>query len=274
MVTQASWDDVWLSEGFATWFSAKVMDEEQPATRQHLAAVGLRERIMGVDASPRTRPVRLAMHSREDTKTVYARIVYDKGAAILLMLDGWLGEDRVQAGLRAYLKAHRFENATTADLESALRTAAGVDPAPVMDSFLNQTGIPEIHGEARCDQGAPKMEIEQTNTEHQWNVPVCWRADGTGTTCAVLNSEHREVALKSCPAWIYLNAGGNGYYRTAWTAPQLSALDMTKLTAAERLTLVGDLKALKSSVDVSAALTRLATDVEPEIAKAASDALK
>jgi hypothetical protein len=49
---------------------------------------------------------------------------------------------------------------------------------------------------------------------------------------------------------------------------------MTKLTAAERLTLVGDLKALKSSVDVSAALTRLATDVEPEIAKAASDALK
>jgi hypothetical protein len=90
----------------------------------------------------------------------------------------------------------------------------------------------------------------------------------------VLNSEHREVALKSCPAWIYLNAGGNGYYRTAWTAPQLSALDMTKLTAAERLTLVGDLKALKSSVDVSAALTRLATDVEPEIAKAASDALK
>ena len=43
MVTQATWDDVWLSEGFATWLSAKVMDEEQPPARKHLLAVASRE---------------------------------------------------------------------------------------------------------------------------------------------------------------------------------------------------------------------------------------
>ena len=80
--------------------------------------------------------------------------------------------------------------------------------------------------------------------------------------------------MAKCPAWIYLNAGGTGYYRTAWTVAQLDALDVSKLTAAERLTLVGDLKAMKSAMDVSAVLTKLASDAEPEIAKAASDALK
>lgn len=272
MVTQANWTDVWLSEGFATWFSAKVMDEEQPPARRHLLAVMSRERIMAFDASPKTRPVRLEMHNREDTKTVYARVVYDKGAAILLMLDGWLGEDRVQRGLRSYLKDHRFANATTADLESELRAASGVDPAPVMDSFLNQTGIPEIHGEVRCE-GSPKIELAQTNTEHTWNVPVCWRTDGLETGCAVVDS-HREVALKSCPAWVEWNAGGTGYYRTAWTAEELNKLEISRLTAPERMTLIGDLKALKPSMDVSPFLTKLAEDREPEIAKAASDALK
>src|ERR1700679_398114 len=89
MVTQATWDDVWLSEGFATWFSAKVMDEEQPPARKLLSSVAARERIMATDAGPKTRPVRLEMHSRKDTDGVYRQIVYQKGAAILVMLDGW-----------------------------------------------------------------------------------------------------------------------------------------------------------------------------------------
>ena len=47
LVTQASWDDVWLSEGFATWISAKMMDQEQPPERVHLAAIAARERYDG-----------------------------------------------------------------------------------------------------------------------------------------------------------------------------------------------------------------------------------
>src|SRR5262249_18275822 len=143
MVTQATWDDVWLSEGFATWLSSKIMDEYESPVRKHLGAVAARERIMNTDTSPRTRPVRRTMHSREDTKDVYNQIVYQKGAAILLMLEGWLGEERIRASLRSYLKAHQFENASTQDLESAI----GGDSAPVIDSFLNGTGVPAVTGD-------------------------------------------------------------------------------------------------------------------------------
>jgi alanyl aminopeptidase len=256
MVTQATWDDVWLSEGFATWFSAKVMDQEQPATRKLLASVAARERIMATDAGPKTRPVRLEMHSRKDTDGVYSQIVYQKGAAILVMLDGWLGEDRVRDGLREYLKAHQFGNATTADLESSLPGSK-----PVLDSFLNQTGIPSIR--VKCDDN--RLVIEQTNETRKWTIPVCWRSEGTASTCTLL----AEVPLQSCPTWIYPNAGASGYYRTEWSPDQLAALDLTKLTAAERLTLVYDLRASKNIT--APILKNLASDPEPEIAKAATD---
>jgi alanyl aminopeptidase len=261
MVTQTTWDDVWLSEGFATWFSAKVMDQEQPPARKLLASVAARERIMATDAGPKTRPVRLEMNSRKDTDGVYSQIVYQKGAAILVMIDGWLGEDRVRDGLRQYLKAHQFGNASTADLEASLAGSK-----PVLDSFLNQTGIPSIR--AKC--GDAHLVVEQTNAARNWNVPVCWRGDGVASSCTVL-SGRGEMTVKSCPAWIYMNSGGSGYYRTEWSAEQLAALDLTKLSAPERLTLIYDLRAGKNTT--SPLLKTLATDVEPEIAKAATDAM-
>jgi alanyl aminopeptidase len=258
MVTQATWDDVWLSEGFATWFSAKVMDQEQPPARKLLASVAARERIMATDAGPKTRPVRLEMHSRKDTDGVYSQIVYQKGAALLVMLDGWLGEDKVRAGLHEYLKAHQFSNATTADLESSLTGSK-----PVLDSFLNQTGIPSI--KVKCNDA--HLAIEQTNTTHNWTVPVCWRGEGIAPSCTTESS----VAIRSCPTWIYLNSGGSGYYRSDYSPEQLNALDITKLTAAERLTLIYDLRASKNIT--APILKTLTTDAEPEIAKAATDVM-
>jgi alanyl aminopeptidase len=262
MVTQATWDDVWLSEGFATWFSAKVMDQEQPESRKLLASVAARERIMATDAGPKTRPVRLEMHSRKDMDGVYSQVVYQKGAAILVMLDGWLGENRVREGLHQYLLAHKFGNATTADLESSLEGSK-----PVLDSFLNQTGIPSIR--AKCSDA--HLAIDQTNTKHNWNVPVCWRGEGIAASCTVLDSAHAEIPVNSCHAWIYLNAHGSGYYRTEFTPDQLAALDLTKLTAAERLTLIFDLRASKNIA--SPLLIKLESDPEPEIAKAAADVI-
>jgi alanyl aminopeptidase len=262
LVTQATWDDVWLSEGFATWFSAKVMDQEQPPARKLLSSVAARERIMATDAGPKTRPVRLEMNSRKDTDGVYSQFVYQKGAAILVMLDGWLGETQVRDGLREYLQAHKFGNATTADLESSIKGSK-----PVLDSFLNQTGIPSIR--AKCSDA--RLVIEQTNATHNWNIPVCWRGEGVASNCTVLDSPHAEIQLKSCPGWIYPNANATGYYRTEWSEEQLAALDLTKLTPAERLTLIYDLRASKNIT--SRLLTALTTDPEPEVAKAATDVL-
>jgi cytosol alanyl aminopeptidase len=243
LVTQATWNDVWLSEGFATWLSAKVMDEELPASQRRLAAVATRERVMALEATPRgDRPVRLAMNSREDTRGVYSRVVYDKGASILLMLEGWLGEDKMRDGLRTYLKDHAFGNATTADLESALRASSGIDPTPVMDSFLDVKGVPVIRAE--CKEG--KVNVDVINqTTGAWSVPVCVRGEGVNQTCGVIDKSYRVIDLKhSCPAWLTLNSGATGYYRTAYTAEQKRTLANALLTAAERATFEHDVEVI------------------------------
>ena len=108
--------------------------------------------------------------------------------------------------------------------------------------------------------------IEQTST-HNWTIPVCWRGEGIATTCTVVGSDRTEISPKSCPAWIYPERGGTGYYRIR--VDRSTQSDITKLTAAERLTLIYDLRASKN---ITAPLLKiLTTDPEPEIAKAASD---
>jgi alanyl aminopeptidase len=283
LVTQASWADVWLSEGFATWISQKIMDQEQIPERAHLLAIGERDRIMRVDDSPRTRPVRVEPPNREKSKDVYNRMVYDKGAAVLLALEQWLGEDKVRAAARAYLREHRFANASTADFEADLRRASGVDPSAAMHTLLDTTGTPRVSGRVKCDAVAARLEIHVSGP---LPVPVCWRASGA-KQCMVIDSPARPVALGSCPSWIYWNTDGEGYYRTSWTAEQLAALPLGDLTAAERLTLAQDLRESvrperahedrgrkTGRTAARAILTKLAADHEPEVASAAKAALK
>src|SRR4029077_10322869 len=126
--------------------------------RVHLAAIAARERMMAVDNPTRSRPVRIAVNGRDTARDVYNRVVYEKGAAILMMLEGWLGEDRFRDGLRSYLNQHRFGNASTGDLAGALSAASSKDPTRVLNTFLNTTGVPELRGELLCDrESAPRL---------------------------------------------------------------------------------------------------------------------
>jgi alanyl aminopeptidase len=285
LVTQANWQEVWLSEGFATWLTSEVGDDEASPARRHIAAVAARERMMATDAGPRTRPVRLDFKDREGMRDVYSGFVYQKGAAVLLMLEGWMGQPQLRKGLRTYLARHRFANATTDDLARDLRSTTRTDTSAVLHTFLDQSGIPSVRADLRCQpSGGARIHFEQVNTAAQWTIPVCWKTDGGKSGCALMSTAGSTVTLPkaaACPAWIYWNAGGTGYYRSDWTPAQLSALagkGLDKLTAAERLTLIYDLRAMKlgNLMEASAMdplLEKLTADPEPEIAQAAKQAL-
>lgn len=240
------------------------MDQEEPPERVHLFAIIGRERIMTVDASPKTRPVRVEARSREESVGIYSRFVYDKAASVLLMLEEWLGEEKFHLGLRAYLRDHRFGNATLQDLAEELKRATEIDPSAVMYSFLDMIGVPRVQAQVQCDRGA-RVTIRQTGAAA---IPVCYRGDGIAPACEVLGGPSRQIALHSCPSWMYFNSGGTGYYRFAWEARQLAALPLNQLTPAERLTLAYDLR-LEKTAAARAVLTKLAGDEVPEIAQAA-----
>lgn len=237
------------------------MDEEEPADRQGLNFAVARERIMQVDESNETRPLRLAKQSREELGDVYNRMVYQKGGAILWMIEHWLGADYLQRGLRDYLASHALANASTADLQSALRVPEGV-----LNGFLDTTGVPKIAMTLQCD-GAAKVTLRKDSGAPP--VPVCIRTESV-KACAVVDSEPKTIPLQRCPLFVYPNAEGAGYYRIHWTPQQLSTLEksLEKLTAAERMTLAYDLRGMTNGV-----LTKLSSDPQPEVAHAAKVSL-
>ena len=270
LVTQAWWDDTWLSEGFATWLGTKVSDLELAPFERGLAITENRDRMMAAD-TPQTRPVRLEMRSRKDTDDVYDRVIYQKGAAILEMLEDWVGPETFQRSLRRYLADHRYGNASSADLAEAIQHEARVDAGPVLFSFLDRPGAPVFHFSLASTGGAAKLEIEQGDSP--WTAPVCVHGEGEERRCEVVSASHAEFSLAAPPGWIWPNAYGSGYYRSVLTPAMLNALirGYRELGEPERLALAGDLEDMAITGNVQAAdvmriLPRMARDSEGRVA--------
>ncbi len=235
LVTQAWWDDVWLSEGFATWLGGKVSDMELPAFERSIAAVAGRSAIMKLDSAAGTRPVRLQINSRAEMEQVYGGIVYQKGAAILNMLEQWVGPEAFQRGLRTYLTDHALATATTGDLVAALSRESRMDVGAVMRSFLDQPRFPVVHAAADCS-------IESEDAA-RWIVPVCVHGDDGSGQCTTLAPGHRRAEVSACPAWIWPNRGGAGYFRVQFEPALLEQVvnkGWGQLTAPEKLSVIDD----------------------------------
>ena len=283
LVTQRTWIDVWLSEGFATWIAGKIMDEEEPPARHNLLAVSRNEHIMRHDDG-RGFAVRSNIQSRKEMENVYNGTVYNKGAAILLMLENWLGAEPFRRGLQTYLHQHAFENASTEDLASALENTTHINARSVLFPYLDKKGVPHVSARLDCKPGDALLIFEETGADADWSVPVCWRGRDLSPACTVVRAAaHPTEAthLKTCPAWLYFNSGGTGYYRTDWTLTQIERFKppyLNELTAPERLSFVYDLAALRQSSAQAQMgeklLNQLALDPEPEIREAARKAVR
>ncbi len=256
LVTQAWWDDVWLSEGFATWLGIKISDSEFPPFERGLTITEVRDKMI-VSDSLQTRPVRLEMHSRKEINLVYDDIVYEKGASILEMLEDWLGAEPFRRSLHRYLTEHEFGTATSEDLAHAIKQETGKDVSTLLFGFLDRPGAPVLRISLISAEGATKIDVEQDAYPYPWAVPVCFQLEGMGRRCKVVTGSHTELSLSRMPAWIFPNAYGSGYYKSSLKADLLDRLMQNgyrQLDGPERLALAGDLESLTGSGDVPAAV--------------------
>src|SRR5262249_55166820 len=114
-VTEKDWDDVWLSEGFATYFA--LLFTEHYAGRDAFVA-GLKSSRTRAVATEKSLPGISVIHDNlSDMKKVLNQLVYQKGGWVLHMLRGLVGTDPFWAGIRAYYARYRDANASTADFD-------------------------------------------------------------------------------------------------------------------------------------------------------------
>jgi alanyl aminopeptidase len=273
LVTMPWWDDLWLNEAFATWMSWKVIADIDPALEFPLEVLGRIQGVMNLDSKRDARAIRQPILHGGDIHNAFDGITYGKGAAVLQMLEAWIGATDFRDGVRTYMKDHAYGSGATADLLAALGQASGKPVAETIRLFLDQPGTPLVDVTLSCDQDQKKpasLQLQQrryrpTGSDapegQPWTVPVCVRYGfGTQKTsyreCFVLHSKQQEVALSQpgCPVWLHPNADERGYYRWRLQPELLNTIINQKrqeLSLIERVALSGQLLALLQADSLS-----------------------
>ena len=158
-VTESEWDDVWLSEGFATYFT--LLFREHAYGRDDFVA-GLKEAAERVwrwyDENP---DYRIVHDGLDDMSRVTSVATYQKGAWVLHMLRERLGDEKFWRGIRLYYARYFNATASTDDFMRAMEEASGDDLQGFFDQWLRQGGNPAVEGSWRYADGAVEVELRQ-----------------------------------------------------------------------------------------------------------------
>ncbi|HTT82273.1 MAG TPA: M1 family metallopeptidase [Rhizomicrobium sp.] len=144
LVTMAWWDNLWLNEGFARWMQTYAADALHPEWKTGLRAQYIFDRGKQADAEPSTHPVLQEITTAAQALQAFDSITYDKGAAVITMLNAYIGADNFREGVRRYMKAHAFGNAIDTDLWSIMQTVAKKPILEIEHDFTRQEGLPLV----------------------------------------------------------------------------------------------------------------------------------
>ena len=257
LVTMKWWDDIWLNEGFATWMSSKPIEAWKAEWNFQLDDVSDTGGTMNVDSLANTRPIHQAAETPAQIQELFDGIAYGKAAAVLRMLESYLGEETFRKGVNAYLQQHQYANATAEDFWDAQAKTSKKPVDQIMPTWVKQAGVPIVNVKAQCSGNSTNVTLTQQRyffdrskfeapNDQTWQIPLCLRgsASGKGAKCELLTRKEETLTLPGCSNWVLTNAGATGYYRTAYQPDAVRALANdaeTKLTPAERIALENDI---------------------------------
>ena len=171
-VTESTWSDLWLSEGFATYFAGLFIQHYEGEQAFHAYMKRAAETYFAYDKSSRT-PI--FDRDTEDLFKLLNANNYQKGAWVLHMLRSRLGDEAFFRGLRAYYNAHRDATATTEDLRAALEKASGRNLKEFFSRWVYGSGHPvyELSSyHAETPAGSLTLMLKQLQEDKPFLDPV------------------------------------------------------------------------------------------------------
>jgi aminopeptidase N len=206
-VSESDWDDVWLSEGFATYFALLFTEH----------ADGREPFVNGVRSSAQS-AVRYALANPEST-IVHRNLsnisqviannaqVYQGGAQVLHMLRGVLGTETFWRGIQLYYRRFQNGNASSTDFRVAMQDACAAAPECAVENrdlawffsqWLNRGGILRLDGSWTYDAAAKQVRItlDQKQTQGLYRMPIEIEA-GSSVQRVVVDKQHNEFTIPS-----------------------------------------------------------------------------
>jgi aminopeptidase N len=251
LVTMRWWDDIWLNEGFATWMENKPLASWHPEwhieRRETSDTIG----ALSLDSLESTRPIRFKVDTPDEINEVFDAIAYQKTAAVLRMVESYVGPESFRRGVASYLNKYSYGNAAGNDFWTEVARVTGKPVDRIMRSFVDTIGAPVITVRNKCigpkkqmsltvDRffGSPNASSGQPQT---WVMPVCFK-NGTGAPrCELIDRRETTLAENGCGPTL-VNADSRGYYLADYAAEDVRAFakDNSSLTTIEWMSLLGD----------------------------------
>jgi aminopeptidase N len=250
LVTMAWWDDLWLNEGFATWMSYKVTDRLHPEWKVWLRGEAEVRVAMTEDAGAGSHPIVTAVRDVGQADAAFNPITYNNAAAVIRMIEGYVGEDAFRNGIRAYMARYARSSTVGADLWRELEAASSRPIAGIAEDFTLQAGVPMI--DVKDTDGSVTLSQDRFGTDpasraaQSWRVPVV-AAVAEHDVRRVIVSAQQPVTIPA-PA-LLVNAGQAGYFVSHYAPEPLRRLivRLPTLSAEDQLGLFGDTLALASA---------------------------
>jgi aminopeptidase N len=211
-VTERDWDDVWLSEGFASYFTH--LYREQFDGRDAFVE-GLQRSRLSVIATGHKIPDTPVVHRNlDDMSRVLNGLVYEKGAWVLHMLRAEVGLDQFWSGIREYYRRYRDRNASTDEFRQVMEQVSGRSLQPFFAQWLNRGGHPVVNGSWKYDAERKRvvLSLQQTHVGEPYALPleVAIRSGGETVTHRVALTERSattEFRSERIPTEVTLDPG-------------------------------------------------------------------
>jgi aminopeptidase N len=223
LVTMRWFNDVWMKEVFANFMAAKIVNPSFPEINHDLRfLLAHYPSAYDIDRTAGTNAIRQRLDNLNEAGSLYGAIIYQKAPIVMRQLEGMLGEQPFQEGLRQYLEAHRFANASWPDLIAVLDARTPDDLAAWSRAWVDEAGRPIIRTELRVENGriASLAFVQRDPIERRgltWNERLqvtLGLPDGLRQIPVRLTSARTEVAAARelpAPQFVLPSGGGVGY---------------------------------------------------------------
>ncbi|XP_073428069.1 glutamyl aminopeptidase [Dendrobates tinctorius] len=268
IVTMDWWDDLWLNEGFASFFEYSGVNSAEP-TWNMLDQILIDDLlpVMKDDALLSSHPIIVSVSTPAEITSVFDAISYNKGASILRMLEDWITPEKFQLGCQNYLKNYHFKNAKTDDFWGALAEASNKPVKDVMDTWTRQMGYPVLNVRSGNTVQQERFLLDpnadastpESPYSYLWNIPVTFYATDNSTLkhISIYNKSASSLTLEPYDSttveFLKINDVHIGFFRVNYEIPvwsNLSTLLQQKhevFTPGDRAGLIDDVFALASA---------------------------
>ncbi|KAI9551578.1 hypothetical protein GHT06_021911 [Daphnia sinensis] len=231
---------IWLNEGFASYMEFKATDACEPTWDMMTFIlsddVGP---VLDLDSKLSSHPIVVPVNHPDEITEIFDAISYNKGAAVLMMLESFMGPANFQLGIQNFLKEYKFKNAATPDLWRALQAVTpDLDIAGIMDTWTRQMGYPVLHYTVNGNKLTVKQSrfLSDPNSNatvtpspygYKWDVPFFYITDKNPTPQLMwlyMNNDSVTIDLPSGFTWVKLNADQRGFFRVNYLPEHWNAL--------------------------------------------------